>query len=141
MVTICTNGQPRQPMHPFKILKGKILYAAVCTLTLTACGPPEPVSHESMVWINHYYIQNPVATLNASAGGWLFRGAKEVGREIRIGFLIPGPMTPDKDKRRAVLNTICPARTEPIWQSLRRDNKLIIDVWTDDKKFKDFTVC
>jgi len=128
-------------MYPFNKFKEEFLYAAVCTLSLAACGQPQPITYESLVWVNHYYIEHPVATLNATAGGWLFRGAKEVGTEIRIGFLIPGPMMSDIEKRKAVLNTICPAKTEPIWQFLHGDNKLVIDVWTDDKEFKDFTVC
>lgn len=128
-------------MYPFNKFREGFLYAAVCTLSLAACGQPKPISYESLVWVNNYYIEHPVATLNATAGGWLFRGAKEVGTEIRIGFLIPGPMMSDIEKRKAVLNTICPAKTEPIWQVLHKDNKLVIDVWTDDKEFKDFTVC
>jgi len=128
-------------MYPFNKFKEEFLYAAVCTLSLAACGQPKPITYETLVWVNNYYIQHPVATLNATAGGWLFRGAKEVGTEIRVGFLIPGPMMSDTEKRKAVLNTICPAKTEPIWQVLHDDNQLVIDVWTDDKKFKDFTVC
>ena len=117
------------------------LCAAVAALSLTACGQPEPIGYESLVWVNNYYIEHPVATLNATAGGWLFRGAKEVGTEIRIGFLIPGPMMSDLEKRKAVLNSVCPARSETIWQALSPNSILVIDVWTQDSKFKDSTVC
>lgn len=117
------------------------LCASIAALSLTACGQPKPVSYESLVWVNKFYIEHPVATLNATAGGWLFRGAKDRGTEIRIGFLIPGPMMSDLDRRKAVLNTICPARTEAIWQVLEEEHYLVIDVWTEDNKFKDSFIC
>jgi hypothetical protein len=128
-------------MDLLKKFREEFLGAAVAALSLTACGQPEPIPYESLVWVNRYYIEHPVATLNATAGGWLFRGAKEVGMEIRIGFLIPGPMMSDLEKRKAVLNSICPAKNEPVWQVLNPDNYIVIDVWTDDEKFKDSTIC
>ena len=122
-------------------IKGNYLFATTVLLTLSACGQPEPITYESLVWVNNYYVEHPVASLSATAGGWLFRGAREFGPEIRIGFLIPGPMNPDPAKRQAVLESICPAKSEPIWQTLTSDNKLVINVWTEDKKFKDSKTC
>ncbi|HEY5775054.1 MAG TPA: hypothetical protein VIS57_03110 [Xanthomonadales bacterium] len=128
-------------MHIADRVKKEFLTGIASALLLSACGQPEPISYESIVWVNNYYVEHPVSSLNASAGGWLFRGAKEVGTEIRVGFLVPGPMNPDVAKRKAVLNSVCPARSEVIWQVLSDDNKLVIDVWSDDRKFKDSTVC
>lgn len=122
-------------------MKTKLLCSIASTLLLSACGQPEPITYESLVWVNNYYVEHPVASMSASAGGWLFRGAREFGSEIRVGFLVPGSMNPDPDKRQAVLNSLCPARSEAIWQALSRDNKLVINVWTEDNKFKDSTVC
>jgi len=128
-------------MHRFRKFREEFLCAAVAALSLSACGQPEPIPYESLVWVNKYYIEHPVATLNATAGGWLFRGAREVGTEIRVGFLIPGPMMSDLERRKAVLNSICPAKSEPIWQALNPHNYLVIHVWTEDEKFKDSTIC
>jgi hypothetical protein len=122
-------------------MKKELLGAAALALSLSACGQPEPITYESLVWVNNYYVEHPVASLNDSAGGWLFRGAREFGSEIRIGFLVPGSMNPDPAKRQAVLETICPAKIEPIWQTLPSSNKIVINVWTEDKKFKDSITC
>lgn len=128
-------------MDLHKKFREEFLCAALAALSLTACGQPKPISYESLVWVNKYYIEHPVATLNATAGGWLFRGAKEVGMDIRIGFLIPEPMMSDLDRRKAVLNSVCPAKTEDIWQVLNPEHIIVIDVWTEDNKFKDSTTC
>lgn len=122
-------------------VKYKLLGAAACLLSLSACGQPEPIAYESLVWVNNYYVEHPVASLSATAGGWLFRGAREFGPEIRVGFLVPGPMNSDPEKRQAVLETICPARSEPIWQTLPSSNKIVINVWTEDRRFKDSVSC
>jgi len=122
-------------------VKKELLIAAATLLSLSACGQPEPITYESLVWVNQYYVDHPVASLSATAGGWLFRGAREYGTEIRVGFLVPNPMNPDPAKRQAVLETICPAKSEPIWRTLPRDNKLVINVWTEDRKFKDTKIC
>ncbi len=121
--------------------KREFLLAAVSVLSVSACGQPEPITYESLVWVNNYYVEHPVSSMSASAGGWLFRGAREFENEIRIGFLVPGPMNPDPAKRQAVLNTLCPARSEPIWNVMSPDNKLVINVWTEDNKFKDSVTC
>jgi len=115
--------------------------AAACVLFLSACGQPKPITYESLVWVNTYYVEHPVASLSATAGGWLFRGAREYGGEIRVGFLVPGPLNPDPAKRQAVLNSLCPAKSEAIWAALPSDNKLVINVWTEDEKFKDSITC
>ncbi len=122
-------------------MKAKLFCTIASTLFLSACGQPEPITFESLVWVNNYYIENPVASMSASAGGWLFRGAREFGSEIRVGFLVPGSLNPDPDKRQAVLSSLCPAPSEAIWQALRRNNKLVINIWSEDNKFKDSTVC
>jgi len=122
-------------------MKTRLLSTLSFALVLSACGQPEPISYESLVWVNNYYVEHPVASMNASAGGWLFRGAREYDTEIRVGFLLSGSMNPDPAKRQAVLNSLCPAKSEPIWQALPRDNQLVIKVWTEDRKFRDSTVC
>jgi hypothetical protein len=114
-------------------MKREFLLAAVSVLALSACGQAEPISYESLVWVNNYYVEHPVQSITASAGGWLFRGAREFGADIRVGFLVPGPMNPDPAKRQAVLNTLCPAKSEVIWQTLPSDNKVVINVWTKDR--------
>jgi len=128
-------------MMQLLLRKKEFLFAVASVLTLSACGQPEPISYESLVWVNNYYIEHPPASLTATAGGWLFRGAKEYGSEIRIGFLVPAPMSPDPALREAVLTSLCPARSAAIWQALPHDNKLVINVWTEDKKFKDSVTC
>ena len=122
-------------------MKKEFLCTLVPFLALSACGQPEPITYESLAWVNNYYVEHPVASLSATAGGWLFRGAREFETEIRVGFLIPGPMNPDPAKRQAVLKSICPAPSEPIWQTLPSNNKIMITVWTQDKKFKDSKSC
>ena len=122
-------------------VKYNLLGAAAFALSLSACGQPEPITYESLVWVNNYYVEHPVQSLSATAGGWLFRGAREFGPEIRVGFLVPGPMNPDPEKRQAVLETICPAKSESIWQALPSSNKIVINVWTEDRKFKDSINC
>jgi len=121
--------------------KTEFLIATATLLSLSACGQPEPITYETLVWVNNYYVEHPVASQSAMAGGWLFRGAREFGTEIRVGFLVPGPMNPDPEKRQAVLEILCPAKSEAIWQTLPRDNKLVINVWTEDRKFKDSRIC
>jgi len=128
-------------MQPLVKMKREFLIAAATLLSLSACGQPEPITYESLVWVNQYYVDHPVASLNATAGGWLFRGAREYDAEIRIGFLVPNPMNPDPDTRQAVLETICPARSQPIWQILPSNNKIVINVWTEDRKFKATKTC
>jgi hypothetical protein len=115
--------------------------AIASVLALAACGQPEPISSETVAWVNNYYVKHPVSTLNASAGGWLFRGARDQDGELSVGFLVPGPLNVDPEKKKAVMDTLCPAKTEPIWEVLPTRNKLIIKVWTEDQKFKDFNVC
>ncbi|MGB5292934.1 MAG: hypothetical protein WBN41_15950 [Lysobacterales bacterium] len=122
-------------------MKTKLLCTIASTLILSACGQPEPISYESLVWVNNYYVEHPVQSMTAAAGGWLFRGAREFGSEIRVGFLVPRSMNPDPAKRQAVLSTLCPAKSEAIWQALPRSNKLVINVWTADNKFKDSKIC
>jgi hypothetical protein len=122
-------------------MKTKLLSTIASTLILSACGQPEPINYESLVWVNNYYVEHPVASLSATAGGWLFRGAREFGTEIRVGFLVPNPMNPDPAKRQAVLNTICPAKSEIIWKVLPEYNKLVISVWTEDNQFKESVIC
>ena len=122
-------------------MKREILSGIASVVFLSACGQPEPITYESLVWVNQYYVEHPVASMSATAGGWLFRGAREVGSDIKVGFLVPGPMNPDPAKRQAVLQTICPATSEPIWQVLSSNNKLVINVWTEDNKFKDSIIC
>ena len=128
-------------MQPLVKMKTEFLIAAATLLSLSACGQPEPVTYESLVWVNNYYVDHPVASLSATAGGWLFRGARESGTEISIGFLLPGPMNSNPATLRAVMATICPAKSEPIWQTLSSNNKLVINVWTKDRKFTDSKTC
>jgi hypothetical protein len=94
-----------------------------------------------VAWANAYYAANPVASVNSTAGGWLFRGARDFQGELRVGYLIPEPMSGDADKRRAVLNLACPPYSADIWRFLPHDNKLVISVWTRDNKFRDNVVC
>ena len=122
-------------------MKTKLLCSIASTLFLSACGQPEPITYESLAWVNSYYIEHPVSSTSAIAGGWLFRGARENGHEIRIGFLIPGPMNPDPAKRQATLKKFCPSKSEPIWQVLPKNNKLVINVWTEDREFKETRIC
>jgi hypothetical protein len=122
-------------------MKTKLLCGIASTLFLSACSHPEPITYESLSWINNYYVQHPVQTLAPTAGGWLFRGAREFGNEIRVGFLVPNSLNPDKAKRHAVLDMACPAKSEPIWQVLSSGNKIVISVFTEDAKFKDQVIC
>jgi hypothetical protein len=95
----------------------------------------------ALSWANSYYAANPVADVNAAAGGWLFRGARDFQGELRVGYLIPEAMPGDANRRRAVLNQACPPASAPIWRLLPDKNKLVIIVWTSDNKFKDDVVC
>ena len=122
-------------------MKSKLLCGIASTPFLSACSQPEPISYESLSWVNHYYVQHPVQTLAPTAGGWLFRGAREFGNEIRVGFLVPNSLNSDKAKRHAVLDMACPAKSEPIWQVLPSRNKIVISVFTEDAKFKDQVIC
>ena len=133
-------------MHCSLELKGKnmkreIFSGIAAIALLSGCGQPEPISYESLVWVNNYYIEHPVGSINATAGGWLFRGAREVGNDIKVNFVVPGSINQNPAIRRAVLNSICPAKSETIWHVLPSDNKIVISVWTKDNKFKDSVVC
>lgn len=118
-------------------MKMKLLCGIVPTLFLTACGQPDPISYESLAWANNFYMAHSIA----SRSGWLFRGAKDYGGELRVGFLVPEPMNADPDNRRVILDRICPGKFEKIWQILPSRNKLVISVWTNDNKFKDSKKC
>ena len=122
-------------------MKIKILFKLVPVLFLAACGQPKPIPYESLAWVNNYYIEHPTASLSSTAGGWLFRGAREYNGELRVGFLIPEPMSENPDKRQAILDRICPLKSEEIWQILPSQHDLVITVWTRDNKFKDSITC
>ena len=119
----------------------KLLCCIAPMLLLAACGSPKPIPHECVTWMNNFYIEHPVSSLISTTGGWLFRGANAYGSELRVGFLIPEPMDEAANKRRAILNRICPKKFEKIWQILPSRNKLVIHVWTKNKKFKDSIQC
>lgn len=119
----------------------KGLYALLPALFLSACGQPDPITYEALSWVNNYYVKHPVQTLTPTAGGWLFRGARDHGHEIRVGFLVPQSLNPDIEKRHAVLERVCPAKSETIWQVLPSGNKIVISVFTEDDEFKDQVVC
>ena len=123
------------------IMRTKLISTLSFALVLSACGQPEPISYETLVWVNNYYIEHPVGSLSATAGGWLFRGAREVGNDINVNFLVPGSINLNPAIRQAVLNSICPAKSEVIWQALRSNTNLVINVWTKDNKVKDSVVC
>ena len=122
-------------------MKKVFLSTLLPLLALSACGHPEPISYESLVWVNNYYIEHPVASLSANAGGWLFRGAREFETDIRVDFLAQGSMDQDPAHRQALLRSICPAKSEVIWQTLPSNNKIVINVWIKDRKIKDSRVC
>ena len=122
-------------------MKKGFLCTLLPLLALSGCGHPEPVSYESLVWVNNYYVEHPAQSLSATAAGWLFRGAREFEAEIRVGFLVPKPMNSNAATRQAVLERICPAKSAVIWQSLPSNNKIVINVWTEDRKFKDSKIC
>lgn len=122
-------------------MKREILSGIAAMALLSGCGQPEPISYESLVWVNNYYIEHPVGNMHATAGGWLFRGAREVGSDIKVNFLVPGSINKNPAIRKAVLTSICPAKSETIWHVLPSDNKLVIDIRTKDNKFKDSVVC
>ena len=111
------------------------------TLFLAACGPPDPIPYESLAWVNNYYIENPASSLGATAGGWLFRGARDFRGELRVGYLIPKAISGSRQKRRGILSMMCPPKYEKIWEILPPENKLVIIVWTRDNKFKDSLDC
>lgn len=119
----------------------RVLLGSLMALLLAGCGSAEPVPYESIAWTNAYYIQNPISMLSPTAGGWLFRGARDYRGELRVGFLVPGPMPGDAAQRRAVLSLACPAKSERIWEILPSENDLVIIVWTRDNKFKDSVTC
>ena len=119
----------------------KALIYSLVALLLAGCGSAEPVPYESIAWTNAYYIQNPISMLSPTAGGWLFRGARDYRGELRVGFLAPEPMPGNADQRQAILNLACPAKSERIWQILPPENDLVITVWTRDNKFKDSVTC
>ena len=110
-------------------------------LFLVACGQADPVPHESLALANSYYIQHPAGSLGASAGGWLFRGAKNYRGELKVGYLIPDPITGDAEKIKAILSMVCPPKFERIWKSLPSGTPLVISVWTKDNKFEDSIEC
>ena len=122
-------------------IKMKVLYGLTFALSLVACGQAEPVPYESLAWTNSYYIQNPAGALGATAGGWLFRGARDYRGELRVGYLIPNAIKGDRYKRQAILSMVCPPKSEKIWQILPSENKLVVIVWTRDNKFKDSVDC
>jgi len=123
------------------IMRTKLISTLSFALILSACGQPEPISYETLVWVNNYYIEHPAGSLNATAGGWLFRGAKEVDNDIKVNFVVPGSINQNPAIRQAVLNSICPAKSEVIWQALRSSTNLVINVWSKDNKVKDSVVC
>jgi hypothetical protein len=50
-------------------------------------------------------------------------------------------LNPDQAKRHAVLEQVCPAKSETIWQVLPSGNRIVISVFTEDRTFKDHVVC
>ena len=122
-------------------MKMKVLCGLISLLSLVACGQADPVPYEAITWLNSYYIQHPARSLGASGGGWLFRGAKDLGGELRVGYLIPEVIKGDRDNRQAILRQVCPPKFEKIWRILPSENKLVIMVWTEDNKFEDSIVC
>lgn len=125
------------------MMKTKFLYGIASALFLSACGQAEPITYESVSLVNEYYIENPVRNLVPNAGGWLFRGAHDFGDEIRVNILVlvPRSLNPDEAKRHAVLGKVCPAKSEVLWDVLPPGNKIIINVFTEDDKFKDHVIC
>jgi hypothetical protein len=121
-------------------MKTKLLYGIASALFLSACGA-EPITTESLSLVNGYYIEHPVRTLVPNAGGWMFRGARDYGDEIRVNILVPDSLNPDQAKRHAVLGIVCPAKSEILWEVLPRGNKIVISVYTEDDKFKDQVIC
>jgi hypothetical protein len=120
----------------------KFLFSFLVSLLLAGCWwRTEPVPPNALSWANSYYAANPVANVNAAAGGWLFRGARDYKGELRVGYLIPEAMSGEANRRRAVLSQACPPRNADIWRLLPKENKLVIIVWTRDNKFKDDVVC
>ncbi len=119
----------------------KFLSGIAPALLLAACEPPGPKPYECLVWVNNYYIEHPVASLNSTAGGWLFRGAREQNGQLTVGFLLPKPMHADRAKRQAILSSICPGKHEKIWTLLSLEYDLLIHVWNKNNKFKDSIKC
>ena len=39
-------------MQPLEKIKTEFLIAAATLLSLSACGQPEPITYESLVWVN-----------------------------------------------------------------------------------------
>ena len=122
-------------------MKTKTLYGIASALFLSACGQVEPNTYESVSVVNEYYIEHPVRSLAPNAGGWMFRGARDYGDEIRVDILVPRSLNPDRAKRHAVLDKVCPAKSEILWQALPSGNKIVINVFTEDDKFRDQVIC
>lgn len=118
-----------------------ILGSLVPLVLLAGCGKTNPVPYECVKWANRYYITHPVETLNHTAGGWLFRGAKDIQGDLRAGFTIPAPLNSDEARRRANLQLVCPEKSAEIWRILPMENHFFIDVWTHNMKFQDSIKC
>ena len=123
------------------LAKMKILYKLAPVLMLAACGQPEPIPYESLAWVNNYYIKHPASSLAPTTGGWIFRGAKEYSGELRVGFLVPGPVNKNPKTGRAILSRVCPGPSEKIWDLLPSNNRIAIFVWTEDNEYKDSVTC
>lgn len=119
----------------------KFLLAPLLALFVAGCGPADPIPRQALAWANSHFSTNPIARTNATAGGWLFRGAREHRGELRVGYLIPAPMAGSASKRHAVLRLACPPRHSEFWQMLPSENDLVIAVWTQDNEFKDDVTC
>jgi hypothetical protein len=122
-------------------MKRYILSCLVPLLLLAGCGGTDPVPYECIAWANQYYITHPVETLNHTAGSWMFRGAKDIGGALRVGFIVPAPLHADKERRQANLQLVCPGKSEDIWRILPEENHYYIDVWTQNLKFRDSFEC
>jgi len=118
-------------------MKIKPLYGIAPALLLAACWQPDPLTYECLTQVNSYYSSHPLA----SRSGWLFRGAKDHGGEVRVGFLVPKSLSVDPNRGRAILDRICPGKFEELWQSLPSGTRLVIDVWTKDSNFSDSIEC
>lgn len=106
-------------------------------LILGACQQAAPISHENMSMVNQYYLGHPIA-LNS---GWLFRGAKDSNGGLQVDFVATKPLNKDPAQRRAILDNVCPGKTEPFWQMLPSRTKLMINVWSEAEKINATVVC